>query len=120
MVSIEEMKVGFLVWWEYNGDKVGAWSCLCIVTSVGDDSFKVKSLDNFQESEKLRLSDEGPDGSSRRNMKACTLNEVQRYFKRRLREHEDEISVAKRNPSDLKEEKVSYEREAEAFLNNYI
>ena len=116
MISVEELKVGLLVWWT-SERLVDEWSCPCIVICIEDDSVTVKSLDDFREAY-LYLSDGEFYEDSLREMRICTIDEVRQYFKEQLRNRSDALTGKRRELKDLEEETSSYKEKVEKFLRD--
>jgi len=105
MVQISELKVGVFVWWTAERYMRG-WSCPCVVVEVADEWFKVKSLDDFKVTDRLRMHDiPGLDESSRHEMRLCSKDEVLQYLKIQARQFEDVVAA-----------KARYEKEVAEFL----
>ena len=119
MIAPEELKVGLFVWWSA-GRHFSSWSCPCVVSDVGDKSFRVKSLDNFMETEDLSKVRTVEDPGVLHEMRICTLEEVRQYFMGQLREKEDEVIKAQRTLEDRKRGKDVYEAKIKVFLGDRI
>lgn len=82
MLELKDTKRGTLVWWTAER-MMKEWSCPAIVTKVDrkKDCFRVISLDDFKETDGLRLRD-APNGdqSSRHEMRLMTVEDLEEYF----------------------------------------
>jgi hypothetical protein len=114
MVEQSELRVGLLIWWEADRE-FSEWSCPAVVTEVTEDWFKVRTLDEFKETEPLRMNDNG-DETSRREMRVCGIDEVKKFFLEKNREFEDSLTETKRRLEDLETEKANFASQVEAFL----
>ena len=119
MIKKEEMKPGLLVWWSANR-YMKSWSCPAIVTVVDEESFKVQSLDDFKETEPLRMNDIPNLDKSVRNteMRICTTEEVLDYFKNRTRHLEDIVISKTRELKDAEDQLAEYQKKTEKFIKN--
>lgn len=117
MVKKEDMKPGTLVWWSAER-YMNSWSSPAIVTVVEDEWFKVRSLDDFKETDQLRMDDiPGMDKSVRTSeMRLCTLDEVRDYFKKRKRNLEDAVTEKTRALKDVQDKLAEYEEKVKSFL----
>ena len=116
MIKKEDMKPGVLVWW--SADRyMRSWSCPAIVTAVTEKWFRVRSLDDFKETNKLRMNDVPDFDKSPRTfeMRLCTMDEVQEYFKKQKRDLEDEVYHKKRALKDAQERLHEYKKRVESF-----
>ncbi|MFH1508893.1 MAG: hypothetical protein ABIE68_01900 [bacterium] len=116
MINKEDMKPGLLVWWSAER-YMNTWSCPAIVTTVEDEWFRVRSLDDFKETDRLKMNDSpGSDKSCRSEMSICTLDKVQDYFKKRKRGLEDAVTEKTRALKDAQDKLAEYEKKIEDFL----
>ncbi len=120
MLKKEDLKVGLLIWWSAERYMRG-WSCPAIVTEASDKSFKVRSLDDFKETDDLRMEDD-PEGlpykdeSSRKEMRICTMDEVKEYFKKSMRVMEDKVTENQRALTDAQSNLTEYQERVKDFL----
>ncbi len=120
MVRKEDVKPGLLVWWSAERYMSG-WSCPAVVTVVEEKWFRVRSLDDFKETDPLRM-DDVPSGDKSvltSEMRICTLDEVKEYFKKRKRKFEDTITEKIRDLKDAQDAMAGFEEKAEAFLKTF-
>lgn len=84
MINQEDLKPGVFVWW--SADRyIHEFSCPCVVTVVNENTFSVRSLDDFRTHHSLRMHDESNDKPSNRGeMSLTTAAEVRRYVQDRL------------------------------------
>lgn len=75
----------------------------------------MKSLDDFKETDDLRMDDEG-DKTSRREMRLSSMDEVEEYFKEKAREQEELIRAKTAGLADLKEELKKFKQRSKEFL----
>jgi len=116
MIEVSDIRVGLLVWWTANRD-FSSWSCPCIVTEVNEDTFGVKSFDDFEETNSLRMHDiPGGDPTSRYEMQVSNLKEIKRFFEDRKRTLEDQVTDARRDLEDAQKELSSYQQKTEMAL----
>lgn len=115
-IEKEKIKVGLLVWWRAERYSSG-WSCPCIVIRADKKHFRVMSLDDFKETNDLRLDDRDPHGKSGvEEMRICSIDEIREYFKKRDRKFEDGITELNRKLKDTKEEQEDFRLKSEKFL----
>ena len=117
MLQAKELKVGLLLW---RGAKrpANAWNCPCMVTAINRRrGFKIRSLNNFCESDWLRFK-HGPGfvKSILPEMRKCTREEVERYFEETVQEIKNEIATAKRELVAIRKHLTAYKKQVSEFL----
>lgn len=120
MIEKKDMKVGLLIWWSAER-YMNEWSCPAIITAVGKTWFKVRTFDNFEETEQLRMDDiPNLDRSCRTSeMRICTLQEVQNYLRDRKRYLEDCVIKKSRESKDVQDKLKTYEEQIKIFETDY-
>ncbi len=126
MIQKSKMKVGVLIWWTANRT-FKKWDCPAIVTKVTRKYFKVRSLDDFKETDNLIMDDDphphGDLSSRTTEMRLSSVSEVEEYLKnnienkhKALRESAKEIRAAKTALTKDKKAVTEYEQTVESFL----
>ncbi len=126
MIEKSKMKVGLLIWWTANRT-FKRWDCPAIVTKVTRKYFKVRSLDDFKETENLKMDDDphphGDLASRTTEMNLSSVSEVEEYLKNNIqKKHEairakaKEIKEAKASLAENKKALTEYEQSVQSFL----
>lgn len=122
MIQKSKMKVGLLIWWTADRH-FKAWDCPAIVTKVTKKYFKVKSLDDFKETDNLRMDDDPDprfDKSVRTTeMRVSSVSEVEEYFNKRIKSKQTTIKEAKASLAENKKALTEYEQTVESFLTDW-
>ena len=80
MIEVNDLRKGLVVWWTADRG-LRSWSCPCVVINVTKGYFKVKTFDDFKESESLRVNDMPVgDKSCRHEMVICSKERVAKYL----------------------------------------
>ena len=120
MLEIKKIKVGLLIWWSADRSFGNCWSCPCIVTAVKRTGFKVRTLDNFTETDWLRMHDTpGGDGSSRHEMRECTLPDIKEYFRKTAQELREGVFDASNDLVKAREVLKRYKKRSVKFLSQF-
>ncbi len=117
MLQAKELKVGLFVWWSVKRT-IDAWSYPCVVTAINRKrGFKVRWLDNFHETDWLRLKDmSGFDKSSLHEMRECSREDVEQYFEKEMQELKNAIATAKSELVAARGRLATYKKRVSEFL----
>jgi hypothetical protein len=129
MIKKSQLKVGVLIWWTANRT-FKKWDCPAIVTKVSRKYFKVKSLDDFKETENLRMDDDphphGDLSSRTTEMQLSSVSEVEKYLKENIQNKHEAIRAkakaikeAKASLAENKKALTEYEQTVESFLTDW-
>lgn len=126
MIEKSKMKVGLLIWW--TADRTfKEWDCPAIVTKVTRKFFKVRSLDDFKETDNLRM-DDNPDprfdeSCRTTEMRVSSVSEVEKYLKENIQNKHEAIRAkgkaikeAKASLAENTKALTEYEQSVQSFL----
>lgn len=117
MLQAKELRVGLFVWWNA-GRYMSGWSCPCIVTTINrKKGFRVRSLDNFRETDWLRLKDiPDLDRSSLHEMRECSREEIEQYFETTTQGLRNEVTTIKGRLVAAQRRLAAYKKQVDEFL----
>ena len=112
-MQAKELRVGLLVWWSND-----SWSCPCVVTAINRKrGFKVRSLDNFRETNWLRLKDDPHFDKSRlHEMQECSREDVEQYFETTTQKLKNRIATAESELVAIRKHLTAYKKQVSEFL----
>lgn len=111
-----ELKVGNLIWWK----RTSTWdpcNTPCVVTRVSKYNFRVLCLDDFKECGPISIVDcMGGLPSSLRQMRTCSMGEVEKYLDDQILEREGAVRQARKSLAKKKRELASFRKKAKDAL----
>ncbi|MFC1600052.1 hypothetical protein ACFL3T_03430 [Patescibacteria group bacterium] len=122
MIEPSQLEVGMLVWWTRHSESYGGnWDCPCVVTKVGDETFRVISLDDLKETKDLLLErPECDDPAAPTEMRISTRDEVNDYVQDQIRAFEDHVTKAERKLRDAKTALERYQSRAPSLVQGSL
>ena len=118
MIKREEITEGLLLLWGVDNSYNDEYTCPAIVVEVEENWFIVRSLDDFRESDCIRIDEVSnlDENVNKSKMKICTLEEVQEYFKKRTKKLNDIVTKKTKELERAKKTLNEYQENVEAFL----